>query len=109
MMRSMPSTTARRMSCVTPTDTAWTWRRNPAMTGSASPAGGSRRCSATLNDDACSDGIISLVKMPRITSRMASEETIRTMPSRVAMVVAMVDLPTPVVPPSSTMSGTVRS
>ena len=40
-----------------------------------------------------------------MTSRMESVETIRVMPSRWATSVAMVDLPTPVVPPMSTMSG----
>ncbi len=106
--RSVPSTTARDTRRLTPTDTARTCWRKPAITESASP-GGSRRWRATSNDDACRLGIIASVKMPRMTSRMASVEMIRTMPNRAATAVATVDLPTPVDPPMSTMRGPERS
>src|SRR3989442_1637490 len=44
--------------------------------------------------------------MARMTSRTASVATTRTMPSRAASWVAMVDLPTPVAPPIRITSGT---
>ena len=43
-----------------------------------------------------------------MTSRMESVDEIRVMPSRWATSVAIVDLPTPVVPPIRTMSGLVE-
>ena len=46
--------------------------------------------------------------MERMTSRMASVATTRTMPNRVASCVAIVDFPTPVAPPIKMTSGTSR-
>ena len=51
-------------------------------------------------------GISSGESIDRITSRIASVATTRTMPRRAASWVAIVDLPTPVVPPIRITSGT---
>ena len=51
---------------------------------------------------------MSLVNAERNTSRIASVGMTRVIPSRLASMVAMVDLPTPVAPPSSTTSGSSR-
>ena len=87
-----------------PTATAAVCSRNPTMT--ASLDGGSRSTAPASNDEECSDGISSCENSARITSRIASVATTRTTPSRVASWVAIVDFPTPVVPPISTTSGT---
>ena len=51
---------------------------------------------------------MSSVNSERMTSRMASVGMTRVMPSRLASMVAIVDFPTPVAPPSKMTSGTSR-
>ena len=104
MMRLVPSIAARSSSAFTPTATAAVCSRNPTTT--ASRDGGSRRTCPASNDEACSDGMSSRENIARITSRMASVATTRTIPSRAASCVAIVDFPTPVAPPISTTIGT---
>ena len=104
MIRCVPSIAARSTSACTPTATAAVCSRNPTTTSSFD--GGSRRTEPASNDDACSVGMSSWENSARITSRIASVATTRTIPSRVASWVASVDLPTPVAPPISTTSGT---
>ncbi len=107
MIMLMPSTAARSSRASTPTATADTCSRNPTTT--ASLVGGSRKASPASNDDMYRAGISSLENTPRMTSRTASVATTRTMPRRVASWVAMVDFPTPVAPPISTIRGMSRA
>ena len=107
MIRCVPSIAARSTSACTPTATAAVCSRNPTTTSSFD--GGSRRTEPASNDDACSVGMSSWENSARITSRIASVATTRTIPSRVASWVASVDLPTPVAPPISTTSGTCNA
>ena len=90
-----------------PTATAAVCSRNPTTTSSFE--GGSRSTEPASNDDACNVGMSSWENSARITSRIASVATTRTMPRRVASCVASVDLPTPVAPPISTTSGTFNA
>ena len=107
-MRSVPSETARLTRASMPTATADTCSRNPMMTGSALRGSGWRTRRAASNDDVCRLGNRSAVNIDRMTSRMASVGMTRVMPSRLASMVAMVDLPTPVAPPSRITSGRSR-
>ena len=106
MMMLVPSSAARSINALIPTATAAVCSRNPTISGSASLVGGSRSAASASNDDVWSVGISSGENIERMTSRMASVATNRTMPSRAASWVAMVDLPTPVAPPIRITSGT---
>ena len=106
MIRLCPSRAARSISASIPTDTAAVCSRKPTMTLSSDRPGGSRSASPAANEDVYSVGINASVNMARMTSRIASVATTRTMFSRTASCVASVDLPTPVAPPISTTIGT---
>ena len=108
MMRSVPSDTARLTRASMPTDTADVCSRKPMITGSALRGSGWRTRRAASNDEVCRLGNRSAVNIDRMTSRMASVGMTRVMPSRLASMVAMVDLPTPVAPPSRITSGRSR-
>ena len=105
----VPSTATRSSSAVIPTAaTAAVCSRNPTITLSAGLGGGSRSAASASNDDVYSVGISWLVSMARMTSRIVSLPATRTMPSRTASWVAIVDFPTPVAPPISTTRGTSK-
>ena len=108
MTTLVPSTAARSTRARMPTATAAVCSRNPTMTRSVGLGGGSRSVASASKEDAYSVGMSSLVKRARMTSRMASVATTRTMPSRTASWVAMVDFPTPVAPPIMMTRGTSR-
>ena len=76
------------------------------MSASAGFVGGSRSAVSAWNDDTCRVGISSAESIARMTSRIASVATTRTIPRRAASWVAIVDLPTPVAPPIRITSGT---
>ena len=88
-----------------PTETALTCSRNPTTRRSPGEDTGIRRAASALNDETYRVGISSWETAARSTSRMASVEITRVMPSRAASCVATVDLPTPVAPPRRMMSG----
>ncbi len=100
-----PSWTARLMTRSTPVDTAAVCSRKPTMTGFAPRGTGTLSALHASNVLSCSAGSRSREKMPRMTSRTASVDVMRVMPRRCAISVAMVDFPTPVVPPIMMMSG----
>ena len=104
----VPSVAARSISALMPTATAAVCSRKPSSSASDVVPGGSRSAWSAWNDDVCRVGISSDDSIERITSRIASVATTRTMPSRAASCVAIVDLPTPVVPPIRITSGTSR-
>jgi hypothetical protein len=56
-------------------------------------------------DELCSVGSSSSLNIARITSRIASVGITRVIPSRAASIVAIVDLPAPVAPPTRMTSG----
>ena len=104
----VPSVAARSISASMPTETAAVCSRNPTIRASAAFDGGSRSAASAWNDDVWSVGISSGESIDRMTSRIASVATTRTMPRRAASCVAIVDLPTPVAPPIRITSGTSR-
>ena len=108
MTMLVPSVAARSTNALIPTATAAVCSRKPSSSASDEVPGGSRSARSAWNDDVCSVGINSDESIERITSRIASVATTRTMPSRAASCVAIVDLPTPVVPPIRMTSGTSR-
>ena len=108
MTMLVPSVAARSISALMPTATAAVCSRNPSRRASAELPGGSRSAWSAWNEDVCSVGMSSGESIERMTSRIASVATTRTMPSRAASCVAIVDLPTPVAPPIRITSGTSR-
>ena len=104
----VPSVAARSIRALIPTDTAAVCSRNPTTSASAVLIGGSRIARSAWNDDTCSVGISSGESIARMTSRIASVATTRTMPRRAASWVAIVDFPTPVAPPIRITTGTSR-
>ena len=96
MITLVPSRAARSIRARIPTATAAVCSRNPTMTGSTGR--GSRSAVSASNDDVYRVGISSPENMARMTSRTASVGITRTIPSRAAICVAMVDFPTPVAP-----------
>ena len=108
MTMLVPSAAARSIKALIPTETAAVCSRNPSVSASAVFVGGSRSASSAWNDETCRVGISSGDSIARMTSRIASVATMRTMPSRAASWVAIVDLPTPVAPPIRITSGTSR-
>ena len=102
----VPSAAARLISASMPTETAAVCSRKPATSASERRVG-SRTTVSVWNDETWSVGISSAESIERITSRIdPSVATTRTMPSRCARCVAIVDFPTPVAPPIRITSGT---
>ena len=102
----VPSAADRLISASIPTETAAVCSRKPATSESERRVG-SRTTVSVWNDETWSVGMSSAESIDRITSRIEpSVATTRTIPSRCARCVAIVDFPTPIAPPIRITSGT---